>query len=89
MSERKQIIEPEDLSVIAAAKQRAIMVATHAEKVVAEAKVAELEHRSTILQLFIKYGLDASTRINEQTGEISYAEDQIEDGVMEEPPEEK
>ena len=72
-------IEENDLQVITTAKQRAISAAQQAEKVVAEAKVAELEYRNVVQQVFLKYGLSLQDRIDETTGLITRQEDEEEE----------
>jgi hypothetical protein len=72
-------IEENDLQVITTAKQRAISAAQQAEKVVAEAKVAELEYRNVVQQVFLKYGLSLQDRIDENTGLITRPEDEEEE----------
>jgi hypothetical protein len=63
----------EERNIIAAAKNRAILSATQADKAVAEAKVAELEYRNIIQQIFIRYGLTVNDTIEEKTGIITVA----------------
>ena len=57
MSNKVEVLSDEELQSIASAKQKAIMAAQQAERFVAEAKVAELEHRSTIQHIFLKNNL--------------------------------
>jgi hypothetical protein len=72
--ERPDLISPEDLAVIAQAKDRAIRAAQQAETVVAQAKVAELEHRTLVQHMFLKYSIPITGRVDENTGQITWPE---------------
>jgi hypothetical protein len=75
MSDRVEALSNDDLQAIANAKQKAIMAAQQAERFVAEAKVAELEHRTTVQHIFLKNSLNIDCRIDESTGYVTWPED--------------
>ena len=82
MSERPDVISEEDLAIIAQAKDRALRVAQAAETVVAQAKVAELEHRTVVQHMFLKYGIPINGRVDDSTGQITWPElDQVTNGI--------
>ena len=74
MSERPDVISAEDLAVIAQAKDRALRAAQGAETVVAQAKVAELEHRTIVQHMFLKYSIPIDGRVDESSGNITWPE---------------
>jgi hypothetical protein len=74
MSERPDVISEEDLAVISQAKERALRAAQAAETVVAQAKVAELEHRTIVQHMFLKYSIPINGRVDEKNGQISWPE---------------
>jgi hypothetical protein len=80
MSERVNVLKPEELSAIVNAKNRAILAAQTAEKTVAEAKVAELEHRSTVQHIFLTNRLDITCKINEETGTVTWPQTEEKEG---------
>lgn len=67
-------ISQEDMTQIAAAKVKVQLATTLAEKNIAEAKCADLEYRSLVQHIFIRYGLKVTDRIDDNTGEIKREE---------------
>jgi len=65
-----EFISQEDMDVIN--KQKAVVRASvsEAEKQTANAKIADLEYRSTVQHIFLKYGLKLTDQINDVDGRI-------------------
>lgn len=76
MSERVEALSTEEMQAISIAKQKAISAATQAERFVAEAKVAELEHRSLVQHIFLKNGLNIACRIDETSGIVTWPDEE-------------
>jgi hypothetical protein len=69
-------VGPDDMAVLNNAKLRVQLAVSRAEKAGADARIADLEYRSLVQQVFIKYGLKTTDRIDEQTGVITKAEEE-------------
>jgi hypothetical protein len=75
MSERVEALSTDELQAITNAKQKAISAAQQAERFVAEAKVAELEHRSLVQHIFLKNKLDIECRIDDTSGIVTWPDE--------------
>ena len=84
MTERVEALSTDELQAITNAKQKAIAAAQQAERFVAEAKVAELEHRSLVQHIFLKNGLSIDCRIDETSGIVTWADEEEEGEVQDE-----
>lgn len=69
-------VSPDDMVVLSHAKLRVQLAVSQAEKAGADARIADLEYRSLVQQVFIKYGLKGTDRIDEKTGVITKAEEE-------------
>lgn len=66
----EEFISVEDMNTITNAKIKAQVTLLNAQKVAAEAKVAELEYQNLVLQVFDRYDLKADDKIDDQTRKI-------------------
>lgn len=62
----EEFVSQEDMGIINKAKVEVQNALQAAEKQTAIAKIADLEYRNIIQQVFIKYGLKLTDQINEQ-----------------------
>ena len=69
-------ISPEDLARIKELKINTELLTTRAEKAAAEARLAATQQQSFVQHVFLSYGLSIADRIDENTGEITRAEDE-------------
>jgi hypothetical protein len=69
-------ISQEDLDLINKARLKTLNAAYQAEKVVSEARIADLEQQVTVRNVYIKYGLTVDCKIDENTGFISRPEEE-------------
>ncbi len=66
----EKIISLEDLNAIKTARTKAAILALKAEKALTEAQLGEAEYKNHILEIYIKYGIDRNSSIDETTGRI-------------------
>lgn len=66
----REFVNQEDMTAISQAKNRLALAVSEAEKAAANAKIADLEYRSTVQHIFIKYNMAITDRIDDSTGEI-------------------
>lgn len=71
-------ISSEDLDAIAQAKIRVQLAVSHAEKTAAEARVMDLEYKTLVQHIFIKYGLKVTDKIDDGSGIITRSTDEEE-----------
>ncbi len=69
-------ISKEDMEPIVAARAKAIEAAATAEKVLKEAKIAELEFKVNIQQLYLMNKLDPNCRVDTSTGSVTWPDDE-------------
>ncbi len=69
------VISASDLAAISNAKVQSMLAKSRAEQAAAEAHVAALEYRSVIQQVFIRYGLKETDRIDDKTGVVTHAQE--------------
>ena len=74
MSEQKKVdkISDEDRLAIVKGRQEALNKAMVAERAVSEARIAELENRIKVRDTYLKYGLETTCKIDENTGSVSW-----------------
>lgn len=70
MTDETNSILPQELLAISNSKTNLEMARLKAENAVAAVKVAELEHKSLILEIFNKYKIDATVQGISPHGEI-------------------
>lgn len=63
-------ISPEDFAVIKDLRTKNAFVASRAEKAILDSRVAELEYKNAILNIYVKYGLGIKDTIDETSGKI-------------------
>lgn len=73
--EVSQEVSQEDLQAFKAAKNKTTLLTAKAEKAILEARVAELEEKNIVLQLYLKYKLESSDSVDEITGKITKKEE--------------
>jgi hypothetical protein len=71
-------ISKEDLKPVVAAREKAMDVAKIAEQAMKDARLAELEFKVEIQQLYIAKGLDMNCRVDVSTGAVSWPEEKPE-----------
>lgn len=75
-------ISKEELEPVITAREKAVEAAQNADKVLKDARLAELEFKVQIQQLYLNKGLDANCRVDISNGAISWP-DEIEAQVAE------
>jgi len=83
MTEKLTQISGEDLAPVVQARAGALELAAQAEKAYKDARVAELEYKVKVQELYISKGLDANCRIDMNTGTVTWPEDLAEAAVPE------
>ena len=61
---KSESVSEEDMAKISVTKQKGLDALLVAEKAASEAKIADLEYRTTIQHIFIKYSLSVRDRID-------------------------
>jgi len=74
-------ISPDDLARIKDFKIKVELMQTRAEKAAAEARLVAIEHQSYVQHVFLTYGLTMADRIDENTGAITRADEEGEEGA--------
>lgn len=77
-------ISKEQLAPIVTARSKTIELAQAAEQAIKDARMAELEFKVQIQQLYLEKGLDQNCRVDINTGVVTWPEDPLE-SVVEEP----
>ena len=70
MSDEEEFLSATDFANIKDLRTKSAFVASRAEKAILESKVSELEYRTAVLNVYVKYGLKLSDSIDENTGKI-------------------
>lgn len=68
-------IKREELVPVISARAKAVELAQAAEQAMKEARVAELEFRVQVQQLYLEKGLNPTCKVDLATGIVSWAED--------------
>lgn len=71
--EKKEFISHEDQLILLQMRAKASLALAIAEKVQSQYRLAEIEYKNVILNLFVKYKMGPEDRIDEASGEISRA----------------
>lgn len=66
----EEVISAQDFALIKDLRTKNAFVASRAEKAILESRVAELEYKNTVLNIYVKYGLGLKDSIDETTGKI-------------------
>jgi len=84
-------ISKEEMEPVVVARGKAMEAASLAEKALKDAKLAELEFKVQIQQLYLAKGLDPNCRVDISTGQISWPDQNPVAGEPEadEPPKKK
>ena len=69
-------IELNELAGVVNARGKAVELATKADSILKEAKVAELEYRVAVQDLYLSKGLPSNCRVDVGTGDVTYPEDE-------------
>jgi hypothetical protein len=70
-------LSKEVLTTIETARVKAVNLASEADKAIANAKVAELEYRVIVQQVYLSNKLDAECKIDPTTGVITWPEEPV------------
>lgn len=81
MEDKERFISEEDRLKIELAKIKRQNAILNAQKAMAQSETAELAFKYTVLQVYMKYGLDSNDTIDDNTGQISRM---VEEKVVEE-----
>jgi hypothetical protein len=65
-------LDKEHLDLILVARDKAAAASAEAEKLVSAARIAELEFRVTVQEVFLANGLDPNCRVDQTTGNITW-----------------
>jgi hypothetical protein len=71
---KEEFLSAQDFASIKELRTKQAFVANSAEKAILESKVADLEYKSFILNVYLKYKLSMSDSIDENTGKILHKE---------------
>lgn len=85
-------ISKEELAPVVTARTKTLELAQVAEQAIKDARMAELEFKVQIQQMYLEKGLDANCRVDINTGVVTWPEVKVEDAekaVVEEVSEEK
>lgn len=66
----EEVISAQDFALIKDLRTKNAFIASRAEKAILESRVAELEYKNTVLNIYVKYGLGLKDSIDETTGKI-------------------
>jgi hypothetical protein len=80
-------INKEALEPVLVARDKAVELAQAADRAMKEARLAELEFKVQIQQLYLEKGLDSNCRVDITTGVVTWPEEQAE--AKEEAPKKK
>lgn len=86
---KKTQISKEDLEPVVTARSKAIDLATAAEKSMKDARLAELEFKVSIQQLYLQNGLAADCRVDIASGQVTWPEEPVAETTAEEKPKRK
>lgn len=64
-------ISPADLTFLKDLRVKTTMIISDAEKAQMKAKIAELEYKITIQEVYLKYGIAITDSVDETTGKVS------------------
>jgi hypothetical protein len=80
----KDVLEP-----VVVARNKAVELAHVAEAAIKDARLAELEFKVQIQQLYLEKGLDANCRVDIGTGQVTWPEEPAENKKVEDQPTEE
>jgi len=69
-------LDKESIKLIADSRAKALELSQTAQAAIKDAKIAELEFKNTIQQVYIEKGLDPKCNIDLSTGGVTWPEDQ-------------
>ena len=78
--ERVEILPNEDLNEILAARTKAVLATQTAQRYIAEAKLADAEHRNTVMAIFMKHGMTQDCSVDEVSGYVTWPENRKDEG---------
>lgn len=71
-------IDHDDLKQVAETRAKAVTLAKSAEEAIKDARIAEMEFKVTIQQLYLEKGLNANCRVDLGTGVVTWPEEEAE-----------
>jgi hypothetical protein len=82
-------ISQQDLGPVSAARAKAVELAKGAEEAIKDARLAEMEFKITIQQLYLEKGLAPNCRVDLGTGVVTWPEEEVEEPTVAEKPRKK
>lgn len=82
-------ISQQDLGPVSAARAKAVELAKSAEEAIKDARIAEMEFKVTIQQLYLEKGLAPNCRVDLGTGVVTWPEEEAEAPTATEKPKRK
>ncbi len=84
MTTRITEISKEQLAPVVTARTKTIELAQAAEQAIKDARMAELEFKVLIQQLYLEKGLDSNCRVDIGTGFVTWPEVEVQEAPVEE-----
>lgn len=81
------ILGKASVNLIATSRAKAIELAQAAQTAIKDARIAELEFKNTIQQVYIENGLDNKCNISLETGQVTWPEEEPAEAAEETVPE--
>ncbi len=73
-NEKEKVVDISDLLVLSQHKAKTAILLATAEKSLSDYKLSDAEYKALITKVYFKYNLSPEDRLNDQTGEIMYAD---------------
>lgn len=73
--EQDKCLETSEFYALKELRTKSAFIASNAEKAILESRVADLEYKVAIQNIYIKYNMSSSDTIDEETGKIKKREE--------------